>query len=198
MPFGIASALEVFQRKMQELIEGLMGIKTVADDSIAEGHGETFKEATKDHDKTLLEFLKRCEKKDPSESREAKVTTIASAVIGHMAKDQRFKVDPAKVRAVVEMPPPTDKQDAQGLLGLAQYSAKFLPHFSEITKPLRELTQSKTLWVWEEAQQTVFKKLKEMVTHTPDPRYYNLKGEVTLQCDTPPGRRLPTAAIVSN
>ena len=103
--------------------------------------------------------------------------------IKHVATDQGLKEDPAKVRAVVEMPPPTDKQSVQRLLGLAQYLAKFLPHLSEVTKPLRNLTQSKTLWVWEEAQQTAFKKLKEMVTCTPVLRYYNLKEEVTLQCD---------------
>ena len=58
MPFGISSAPEVFQRKMHELIEGLAGIEVVADDFIAVGYGETFEEATKEHDKTLLEFLK--------------------------------------------------------------------------------------------------------------------------------------------
>lgn len=65
------------------------------------------------------------------------------------------------------MPPPTDKQGVQQLLGLTQYLAKFLLHLSEITKLLRDLTQSNTLWIWEEAKQTVFKKLKEMVTCTP-------------------------------
>ena len=43
--------------------------------------------------------------------------------------------------------------------------------------------QSDVLWVWNEAQQTAFEKLKEMVTRTPVLRYYNLKEEVTLQCD---------------
>ena len=37
--------------------------------------------------------------------------------------------------------------------------------------------------VWEEAQQTAFKNLKLMVTYTSVLHYYNLKEEVTLQCD---------------
>ena len=184
MPFGISSAPEVFQRKMQELIEGLMGIEVVADDFIAVGHGETFEEATKDHDKTLLEFLKRCEERNVRLNPEKlKLRQSQVLFIGHVATDQGLKVDPAKVRAVVEMPPPTDKQGVQRLLGLAQYLAKFLPHLSEITKPLRDLTQSNTLWVWEEAQQSAFTKLKEMVTRTPVLRCCNLQEEVTLQCD---------------
>ena len=43
--------------------------------------------------------------------------------------------------------------------------------------------QSNVLWVWNEAQQTAFEKLIEMVTRTPVLCYYNLKEEVTLQCD---------------
>ena len=64
MPFGISSAPEVFQRKMHELIEGMTGIEVVADDFIAVGYGEAFGEATRDHDKNLLEFLKRCAAKN--------------------------------------------------------------------------------------------------------------------------------------
>lgn len=100
-----------------------------------------------------------------------------------MATAQGLGIDPAKVRAIVEMPPPTDKQGVQRLLGLAQYLAKFLPHLSDTTKPLRDLTQNDVQWVWNEPQQTAFVKLKEMVTRTPVLRYYNLKEEVTLQCD---------------
>ena len=58
MPFGISFAPEVFQRKMHELIEDMTGIEVVADDFIAVGYGETFGEATRDHDKNLLQFLK--------------------------------------------------------------------------------------------------------------------------------------------
>ena len=46
IPFGISSAPEVFQRKMHELIEGLVGVEVVADDFIAVGYGNTFEEAT--------------------------------------------------------------------------------------------------------------------------------------------------------
>lgn len=49
---------------MHELIEGLVGVEVVADDFIAVGYGNTFEEVTRDHDKTLLEFLKRCKAKN--------------------------------------------------------------------------------------------------------------------------------------
>ena len=148
MPFGISSAPEVFQRKMHEFIEGLDGIEVVADDFIAVGCGDTFEEATRDHDKHLLAFLKRCEERNIRLNDEKlKLRQSEVLFIGHMATDKGLRVDPAKVRAVVEMPTPTDKAAVQRLLGVAQYLAKFLPHLSDITKPLRELTKSDVLWV---------------------------------------------------
>ena len=41
MPFGISSAPEVWQQKMNELIEGLSGIEVIADDFLICGFGST-------------------------------------------------------------------------------------------------------------------------------------------------------------
>ena len=38
-------------------------------------------------------------------------------------------------------------------------------------------------WTWESPQQKALDTLKEAVTTTPVLRYYNLKEEVTIQCD---------------
>ncbi|MCG8620893.1 MAG: hypothetical protein MJE68_02675 [Proteobacteria bacterium] len=46
----------------------------------------------------------------------------------------------------MEMPQPEDVAAIQHLLGLAKYLSKFLPHPSDITKPLREVTQKDTEW----------------------------------------------------
>ena len=100
-----------------------------------------------------------------------------------MVTSEGLQVDPYKVKAIVEMPPPTDVAGVQRLLGLAQYLSKFLPHLSDLTKPLRELTRQDSQWTWDCSQKTAFEKLKEAVSNTPILRYYNLSEEVTLQCD---------------
>ena len=91
--------------------------------------------------------------------------------------------DPAKVKAITEMPPPKDVKDVQRLLGLAQYLTKFLPRLASITTPLRELTQKEVAWTWDHAQQSALDALKVAATSTPVLRYYNLNEEITLQCD---------------
>ena len=156
----------------------------MADDFIIVGCGTTIEEATADHDKVRVKFLERCKERgvklnmDKLHLRHTEVPFI-----GHVATDQGLRIDPAKVRAIIEMPAPTDKAEVQRLLGLAQYLNKFLPRLSKITRPLRELTQTNTQWVWKTAQPDALEALKRAVSATPVLRYYNLEDEVTLQCD---------------
>ena len=187
MPFGICSAPEVFQRRMHELIEGLHGMEVVADDFAAVGFGETLEEATLDHDKNLKAFLERCEEKNIKLNAEKlKLRMREVPFIGHIATAEGLCVDPAKVGAIRDMPQPENVAAVQRLLGLAQYLSKFLPHLADITKPLRELTQEDTEWIWDQPQKEAFETLKKAVSSTPVLRYYNLKEDVTLQCDASP------------
>ena len=184
MPFGICSAPEAFQHRMQELIEGLHGIEVIADDFTVVSFGDTFAEASRDHDKNLEAFLHRCEDRgiilnlDKVQLRKQEVPFI-----GHVATSRGLSIDPHKVLFIMEMPQPKDIAAVQRLLGLYQYLSKFLPNLSDITKPLRECTQKDSEWIWDHAQQDALDSLKKAVSNTPILCYYNLLEEVTLQCD---------------
>lgn len=60
MPFGISPAPEEFQRRMEEALEGLDGIKPIHDDILIYGCGDNDKEAHDDHDRKLEAWLQRC------------------------------------------------------------------------------------------------------------------------------------------
>jgi hypothetical protein len=64
MPFGISPAGEIFQRRLDQAIEGLDGVKTVADDIIVIGNGATTDEAVKDHDTKLDACYRGVEKRE--------------------------------------------------------------------------------------------------------------------------------------
>ena len=175
----------MFQRRMHELIEGLQGIEVVADDFVVVGLGEMKESAVRNHDDNLQGFLQRCEERGVKlNARKARLRMSEVPFIGHVATPEGLCVDPAKVRAIKEMPPPVDIAGIQRLLGLAQYHSKFLPHLSDMTKPLRELTQKDVEWTRDQPQKQALDNLKRAVTNTPVLRYYNLDEEVTIQCDT--------------
>ena len=63
MPFGISPAPEVFQRRLDQALEGLNDIYVSADDILVTGGGSTLEEARTSHDRNLLALLKRCRDK---------------------------------------------------------------------------------------------------------------------------------------
>ena len=63
MPFGIAPAPEIFQRRLEQQLEGLPGVSNIHDDILIMGEGETLEMAIDNHDKRLNALLKRCEDK---------------------------------------------------------------------------------------------------------------------------------------
>lgn len=144
MPFGVSSAPEVFQRRMHELIEGLSGTEVVADDFIVAGFGDTLEEAFRYHNKNLVAFLQRCS------ARGVKLAVLGGGPLNWLLRHQVWS---EKVRAVLEMPRPTDVKSLLRFNGTVQYLAKFLPGLSDMAHPLRQLMRKDTKRVWSETQE---------------------------------------------
>lgn len=178
LPFGITSASEVFSKRLQEFFKDLPGVECLVDDILV--HGENVSE----HDENLVRMLERCRQiglklnKDKVELRVPEVKYV-----GHVIGRDGLKVDPEKVRAIVNMPEPTDVQSVRRFLGLVQYVSKFIPNLAEISEPLRLLTKSDVLWHWDKQQIDSFAKLKNLLTQAPVLRIYDLQKEVTISVD---------------
>ncbi|XP_058816047.1 uncharacterized protein K02A2.6-like [Topomyia yanbarensis] len=61
LPFGIAPAPEIFQMRLQEVIQGLKGVECIADDLLVYGTGDSLEEALIDHNNCLEMLLTRLE-----------------------------------------------------------------------------------------------------------------------------------------
>ena len=184
MPFGISSAPEVWQQRMNQLIEGLQGIEVIADDFLVCGSGDTTEEARVNHDFNLRAFLNRARetglKLNPTK---VKLRCTSVPFIGHVLTDKGLAPDPEKTAAIINMPNPTNVKSLQEFLGMVQYLAKFLPSLSEVTEPLRRLERKDALWCWLEAHDTAIAKLKRMICEAPVLQYFDSSKPVTLQCD---------------
>ena len=184
MPFGISSAPEEFQRRQHEAVEGLPGVISVHDDILVYGEGDTEHEAMVDHDKNMRALMDRCKEQNITLDKD-KMQLKKSEVrfLGHLLTANGVQADPEKIRAITEMPKPTDVKGVQRFLGLINYLSKFLPKMSELCEPLRVLTLRETEWCWLEAHNKVFQEIKLLVTNAPVLRYYDPREELTLQCD---------------
>jgi len=50
LPFGLSSASEVFQSRINQVLENINGVKVIADDILVYGKGDTVEKAILDHD----------------------------------------------------------------------------------------------------------------------------------------------------
>ena len=184
MPFGIASAPEEYQRRQQEVLEGLDGIEVIADDILVMGRGKTQEEAVKDHDRNIRALLDRARERNLKLNRnKMKLRLTEVPYMGHLLTADGLKPDDEKIRAIRHMPKPENKTDLQRFIGFVNYLAKFAPHLSQVCEPLRRLLDKNALWTWQKEQQKAFKRAQEIVTMQPVLKYYSLTDEVTLQCD---------------
>ena len=104
--------------------------------------------------------------------------------MGHVLSADGLKPDVEKVKAVREMPVPSDKQCVQRFLGMMNYLQKFVPKLSEITTPLRDLIKSDTEFLWDEqVHGAALNEAKRIISSTPVLQYFNPSTEPVLQCD---------------
>lgn len=109
MPFGIKSAPEIFQQKMNLFVEGLEGVEVIADDVLIFGEGETTEEATKDHDIKLKAFLTRCKNQGVKINKEKmKLRQTELTYMGHVLTENGMKPDPRKIEAINNLKIPTN------------------------------------------------------------------------------------------
>ena len=69
---------------------------------------------------------------------------------------------------------------------MANYCAKFIPNFSEVSQPLRELTKSDTPFSWTQSQERAFNKIKELLTSSTVMAYFDPKKMTELVTDASP------------
>ena len=161
MPFGLAPAPEEFQRRQHQVLEGLPGVLTIHDDILLYGEGDTYEEASRDHDAKLHKLMMRCREQNVKLNKDKmKLRLYQVPYIGHLLTSQGLKPDPEKVKAIIEMPKPKDVAGVRRFIGFVNYLSKFMPRLSEVCEPLRRLTMKDVEWHWTEHQEEAFNKLK--------------------------------------
>ena len=115
-------------------------------------------------------------------------------VLGFIVSPDGLRMDPKKVKAILEWPQSQNVKHIQQFLGHANYYRRFIHEFSAIAHPLHELLIKNNIWEWTENQEFAFNYLKHLFTFDP----------ILVQCDPSNPLRIEgdssgfaTAAILS-
>ena len=103
--------------------------------------------------------------------------------LGHTVSKDSIRVDSKKVEAVVYWPRPTNATEICSFLGFAGYYRKFIQDFSRIATPLTQLTRKQKKFVWDDACEQSFQRLKQCLTSAPVLTLPTDTGGYALYCD---------------
>ncbi|XP_062610827.1 uncharacterized protein K02A2.6-like [Saccostrea cucullata] len=180
LPFGLKSAQDEFQRKIDYCYAGLKGVVAIVDDILV--YGKTRAE----HDSNLKAALQRTREmgiKLNDEKLDVGKTQVE--YFGHLLSEDGVKPDPKKVSAVKDMKPPENRNKLETVLGMVNYLSKFAPNLADTTSPMRQLLSKRSEFVWGPAQEESFAKVKDIITRSPGRvlAYFDPRKDTVLQVD---------------
>jgi hypothetical protein len=154
MPFGLKMSQDVFQTKIDQTFEGCPSVVGIADDIVVLGKPD------EDHDNNMYGMMQRCKetglKLNPDK---CVIKQKEIKFYGIICVQEGVRPDPDKVSAIKQMEPPSNRQELQTFLGLANYMGPFIPNLSSHIAPLRELLKEKNKFKWSPAKPLLIQSL---------------------------------------
>ena len=181
MPFGLCNAPGTFERLMETVLRGMQWERAVLylDDIIV------FSETVEEHLRRIEEILQRLKNANlvlkPSKCHFFKRQV---EFLGHIVSQKGVETDPKKIKDVKEWPIPRRVRDVRSFLGLTGYYRRFIKDYGSIAKPLHELTEKTTAFIWTKARNEAFVKLKTALTSAPILGYPSAEKEDEFVLDT--------------
>ena len=178
LPFGICSAPEVFQKRMNQILEGLQGVLCLIDDVLVFGRTE------EEHGVRLHAVLQRLRSAGVTLNKKKCSFFLRSIkFLGHIVNQEGVAADPDKVSAVVQMASPQNVTEVRRFLGMVNQLAKFSPCVSEMSHPLRQLLSSKSDWTWNPMLEEAFVNLKMALSRPTILASYDVTAELKVSAD---------------
>jgi Reverse transcriptase (RNA-dependent DNA polymerase) len=172
MFFGLTNLPATFQTMMDDIFQEEIAqgwVKIYMDDIIIATEDDE-----EEHTRCVNQVLKKLEEHDlylkPEKCNfHVKEVEYLGIVIGQ----GQVKMDPTKVKGITEWPVPTSVKEVRSFLGFCNFYRVFIPHFSDKSRPLNDLTCKNRQWEWTEREQQAFQSLKDACAALPTLRCPN-------------------------
>ena len=164
VPYGIQSAPGYFSRIINETLGDILGSTVLAymDDVLV------FTKTAEEHIQRLDDVLKKLSEAN-LKLKISKCQFFANEVkfLGYRVTKNGMKLNDDRVKAIVDMPHPTNKKQLQSLLGVCNYYRMFVKGFAQIAEPLYSLLRKNAPYKWGQAQATAVEQLKTSLCNAP-------------------------------
>jgi hypothetical protein len=165
MFFGLCNSPATFQSMMNHLFKDLIdcNVVVVYMDNIL-----IYTQDLEEHRKVTEEVLKILKNNDlylKPEKCEFEKTKIE--YLGLIISENHVEMDKVKVQGILDWPTPQKVKDVQAFLGFANFYRQFVKNFSEIARPLTQLTRKDLEWEWTKEAEEAFNDIKHRFTTAP-------------------------------
>jgi hypothetical protein len=94
-----------------------------------------------------------------------------------------MRPDPEKVQALKDTEAPKTVEEMRSFLGMSNFCSHFIPNYSILTGPLREMTRKGTQFAWNEERRAAFNKVKEALQAETTLAYFDPNRQTRLYVD---------------
>ena len=167
VPFGLAQAPAYFQALINKVLKGLHKFAMAYLDDII-----IFSKSEEEHLEHLRIIFQRL-KAAGLKLKRSKCDFMKKHIqyLGHLISEEGIQPLTEKLESIKTMPAPRNAKEIKQFLGLAGYYRKFVPRFSDLSRPLTRLTHKDALFEWTKECKAVFQMLKDTLCQHPILKY---------------------------
>ncbi|CAG5134263.1 unnamed protein product [Candidula unifasciata] len=164
MPFGLRNSPPVYMRLVDQVLNGLQKFALAyVDDILVFSSG-----SVEDHLEHVERVFDRLREHDVKlKLNKCNFLKTETKYLGFVINRQGIQPDQEKVKAIQELPHPTNVKEVRGFIGMCGYYRRFIPNFSQIAEPMINLTQKYARFRWTDECQAAFDFLKESLKVIP-------------------------------
>lgn len=178
LPFGLKVSSDVFQERLDSILNQAKGITGIADDCLVTGS------TSQDHDTNLLVLLHLARANNLKfNPKKVQFKTSQCRFFGQMITPDGVQIDPDKVDAIQNMPQPTNKQELESYLGMINYLKRHSYELTRLTRPFVNLMKKHAIFSWESQHESAFQQIKQIIAKAPILCFFDVNAPHIIQTD---------------
>ncbi len=182
LSFGVATAPLIFQRVMDQILQGMDDVVCSQDDILMQSD-----EIERDHLAVLENVLERLQRHNvKAKCSKSEFFRRVLKFLGHTVDAEGLHPEEEKVKAIRDLKAPESLKELQSLVGLINYYGKFLPFQAKLMKPLYDLMKTGANWHWSRECQESLDQVKKQLASSPVLVHYDPGKPLTVACDASP------------